>query len=206
MLAQHLTGFAVSRPELDADPVAGDPRTVRFRFEFAGEDRPFEDEVLEKTVWMGKEGMGSEPVNVRWREGRDLTRGVTRAARKWWEAGGKGEGTEWRDLVQKVEEGGGVVSFFAWFAWFGMKRPGGREVGDGEEEEGDVHPGGEEIAVVLTEEVWPGAVNLFTQAQEDEGGDGGMDGLDSDEESLGEEEEDRREGAGEGRARKRMKV
>lgn len=205
MLAKHLTGFSVNRPELDADPVGGDPRTVRFRFEFAGEDRPFEDEVLEKTVWMGKDGMGSEPVQVRWKEGKDLSGGVTAATQRWWEAGGKADGPEWKDLIQKVEEGGGVVSFFAWFAWVGTKRPGGRKVEEGAEEEGEAHPGGEEIAVVLAEEVWPDAVNLFTQAQEDDGGEGELDGSDSEEESLGEEEH-KRDGPGEGRASKRVKV
>lgn len=80
-LADCLDTFEVSRFEID-DP-KGSPRSFSFKFGFK-ENVYFEDKVLEKKFWYRKSkdwaGLVSEPVRINWKEGNDLTGGLTDAA------------------------------------------------------------------------------------------------------------------------------
>jgi hypothetical protein len=168
--------------------------------------------VLEKKFWYrrglsGWEGLVSEPVKVHWKEGMDLTAGLTDAAVRLWEAreklassqknGSRKENVntsslpEHQALLQKIhlaEESS--LSFFTWFGFVSgykyvgaaesalamkeerarrEKRKKGEAVEDPEEneEEGDeeteVFPAGEELATILAEELWPGAIKYFSK-------------------------------------------
>jgi len=196
----------------------GDPRSVLIRFEFAP-NAWFEDAVLEKRFWYrrardGWAGLVSEPVGIRWKAGRDLTRGLGGAAGRLWEAerkilegGGGGKGQEgrkalreYKELLEKLESSApGAQSFFAWFAFRGRgvgaeesvvakrvegerrARAGGKEgkgvdgggkVGGGgaaeedleeeEEDECEVFPLGDELAISIAEDLWPGAIKYFS--------------------------------------------
>lgn len=129
------------------DGAFGEPRSLSFRFEFA-ENEWFEDRVLEKKFWLRRaraqgplhwSGRVSEPLRIRWKAGKDLSEGLTDAARDLWEAqekagllktvGGK-EGKkddekskslpEYKKLVDLVEASTeGSQSFFTWFGFRG---------------------------------------------------------------------------------------
>ena len=101
---------------------------------------------------------------------------------------------EYTTLTRKVESWNGAnTSFFTWFGWVSARRYVGAEESEqavkdaaerqrkreqGEkvdeptslepvtDEDAEVHPAGEELALGLTEELWPAASKLFIQAQE----------------------------------------
>ncbi|KAL2016465.1 hypothetical protein VTK56DRAFT_3486 [Thermocarpiscus australiensis] len=80
LLLCSLRSLSVTRFELDEDEQKGDPRSVAIRFEFA-ENEHFEDTVLEKKFWWrqskdGYAGLVSEPVEIAWKKGKDLTNGL----------------------------------------------------------------------------------------------------------------------------------
>lgn len=115
----------------------GDPRSVAIRFEF-DENEYFEDRVIEKKFWHrtakdGWTGFVSEPVDIKWKEGKDLTEGLLGLAKAVWDeeqaAGANGAGSKGKEftpkqkaLKDKIESIGlGGVSFFAWFGYRGPK-------------------------------------------------------------------------------------
>lgn len=218
LLLSSLKAISVSRFELDADEKKGDPRSVAIRFEFA-ENEHFEDTVLEKKFWwrQGKDGFAglvSEPVQIRWKKGKDLTDGLLdlvkavydeqRAKPKQEGKGKKAAKVELTDkqkaLKEKIDNTGmGGVSFFAFFGYAGeyvsaeeskaaiaeeaeerRKRKAGEEVTkedeedkmdededeDEEEEEEDdleIFPAGDEIAMAIADDLWPGALKYFSK-------------------------------------------
>lgn len=213
LLLTSLTSFSVSRFEFESDN-QGDPRSLAFRFEFNDNDH-FEDKVIEKRFWQrrskgGWSGLVSEPVEVRWKAGRDLTGGLLGLVKKVWNAqqatsktaaGDKAtEPTaDERALKKKIENTGlGGMSFFAWFGYVGrsisaeesreatdklrqerLARQAGTaltsngEDGEGEEDDDDeddnaleIFPDGENLAIALSEDLWPNAIKYFTTAQE----------------------------------------
>ena len=134
LLLSSLTALSVSRFEIE-DGGNGDPRSVSIRFEFAPNDW-LEDAVIEKKFWYrrskdGWSGLVSEPVEIRWKEGKDLTQGLLGLAKRVWEeekaAQAKGEKTDSKELTKTQKElqeeietiGLGGVSFFAWFGYAG---------------------------------------------------------------------------------------
>ncbi|KXX72958.1 Protein SET, partial [Madurella mycetomatis] len=139
LLLSSLTSLSVSRFELEADEKKGDPRSVAIRFEFADNDH-FEDKVLEKKFWWrqskdGFAGLVSEPVEIRWKKGKDLTDGLLGLVKAVWDEqqaapkkeankGGKKDKVELTEkqkaLKEKIDKTGmGGVSFFAWFGYIG---------------------------------------------------------------------------------------
>lgn len=214
VLLSSLTSLWVSHFEIDnsSNPSEGDPRSVSIRWEFAGNEY-FEDRVLEKKFWYrrakdGWTGLVSEPVDIRWKEGKDLTYGLLDMVYKAWvveqnqangpaksKAGGLTD--EQKVLKKKIDSTGmGGLSFFAWFGFIGrrvsavesdearrreakrrMLRKQGKKVqsplADAEDDEDEdvdmsleIFPDGDDLAIAITEDLWPGALKFFTQAQE----------------------------------------
>jgi len=138
---------AAAAPEPESNPLFGEPRSLCLRFEFK-ENEWFEDSVLEKRFWYRRArdgwcGRVSEPVKIKWKNGKDLTGGLGAAAWELWEAQkkrglldgkAKGDGSaegkgkakeeqtlpECEKLKKLVEESiEGSQSFFAWFGYRG---------------------------------------------------------------------------------------
>ncbi|KAK0123888.1 hypothetical protein ONS95_008881 [Cadophora gregata] len=257
LLLSSLLSISVSHFEVESDTPGGDPRSVSVTWEFAPNDY-FHDEKLEKKFWYRRArdgwcGLVSEPVEIRWKEGRDLTGGLLGLVCKAWEAEKKtgsldgdskstgkakkeGLTAEQKVLKRKIENTGmGGLSFFAWFGFIGRKvseeesqeatrlekekrekrkaskstseAPSNAEEDQDQDEEDEdeddeedidmsleIFPDGDDLAVALTEDLWPGAIKYFTQAQE-------QDALsDADFESDDEEEEGGDANAAEGSA------
>ncbi|KAF2090696.1 hypothetical protein K490DRAFT_9085, partial [Saccharata proteae CBS 121410] len=210
----------------EVDDPKGSPRSFSIKFGFS-ENNYFENKVLEKKFWWrraadGWVGYVSEPVRIQWKEGRDLSGGLTEAAWKLWEAKQKLAKTangnakekemglkEYSEVVRRVEESDeGSLSFFAWFSFVGNRpfvsaeesvratelvreiaaKTGDEmeEVDDGEEEdlddilfnETEVFPNGDELAQLLAEDVFPGAIKYFISAQEGEEDDEDLSEID----------------------------
>lgn len=134
VLLTSLTSLSVSHFEVE-NGGKGDPRSVAIRWEFA-ENEYFDDRVLEKKFWYrrgndGWTGLVSEPVNIRWKEGKDLTEGLLGLAKAVWdeEQAEKANGATTKSklltekqkaLKEKIDGIGlGGVSFFAWFGFRG---------------------------------------------------------------------------------------
>jgi hypothetical protein len=132
VFAESLTNVEVRRPELDVK-ASGNPRSISVKLEFKPND-DFEDTVLEKHFWYrrakdGWTGLVSEPVKIHWKEGKDLTEGLTDGAVALFEARKKiGDMTakslpEYTALKKKVENWNGMnTSFFTWFGWVSGRR------------------------------------------------------------------------------------
>ena len=137
LLLSSLKSLSVSRFELEADEKHGDPRSVAIRFEFA-ENEHFENKVLEKKFWWrqskdGFAGLVSEPVEIQWKKGKDLTDGLLglvkavydeQVAKPRQETKGKKEKVELTEkqkaLKAKIDSTGmGGVTFFAFFGYIG---------------------------------------------------------------------------------------
>ncbi|KAF2651261.1 hypothetical protein K491DRAFT_99569 [Lophiostoma macrostomum CBS 122681] len=133
LFAECLQTFDVTRFEID-DP-KGSPRSFSFKFGFS-DNQYFEDKVLEKKFWYrrsldGWQGLVSEPVNIHWKKGQDLTDGLTSAAYKLHQAKQKlaepanGDAKtketdlpEYKALAAKIEESEETSnSFFAFFSY-----------------------------------------------------------------------------------------
>ena len=132
ILGEHLVNVSVTRPEI-VDEATGNPRSLHFKFEFSPNDY-FTDTSLEKTFWYrrardGFVGLVSEPVEVHWRKGKDLTQGLNTLAVRLWEARKKAGDMrstklkEYAELEKKVESWNGRnTSFFTWFGWISGRR------------------------------------------------------------------------------------
>lgn len=207
LLLTSLTSLSVSRFEIE-NGGRGDPRSLCFRFEFNDNDL-FEDRVIEKKFWQrrsksGWSGLVSEPVEIRWKKGKDLTGGLLSTAKKVWDAQQRKlkqtqppqELTlDERALKKKIENTGlGGMSFFAWFGYVGRnvsaeesleatekarKERLARQEGtstnghndididdDDDDNEFEIFPEGENLAIAISEDLWPNAIKYFTQAQE----------------------------------------
>ncbi|TDZ13188.1 putative nucleosome assembly protein [Colletotrichum spinosum] len=132
VLLASLKNVSVTRFELE-NGQNGDPRSIAIRFEFKSNDH-FENEVLEKKFWWRTSpnytGLVSEPVNIKWKPGKDLTDGLLDAVQKVWDQGGPvltGKGkpeptAEAKALKQKIEDNSmDAVSFFCWFGYVGKR-------------------------------------------------------------------------------------
>ncbi|KAF2455480.1 hypothetical protein BDY21DRAFT_273470, partial [Lineolata rhizophorae] len=192
IFAECLTGFSVSRFELPG----GSPRSVAIRFEFdASKNKWFADEVLEKKFWFrrardGWTGLVSEPLKVQWREGMDITDGLTDAAVGLWEArkellaaqkGGPAAAPppgavqalpQFKALADKLDNSDeGARSIFAFFGFIkkGEKvqeeKPAGEEPEE-DEVDADICPVADELAMTFADDMWPNAIKYFTAAQE----------------------------------------
>ncbi|KAI3391785.1 hypothetical protein diail_6807 [Diaporthe ilicicola] len=133
LLLTSLTSLSVTRFEIE-DGKKGDPRSLCFRFDFSANDH-FEDKVIEKKFWQrhsknGWTGLVSEPVEIHWKKGKDLTGGLLGTVKKVWDARqakvkagdekARELSTDEKSLKKKIENTGlGGLSFFAWFGYVG---------------------------------------------------------------------------------------
>jgi hypothetical protein len=125
VIGQCLKNLTVERCDVDENGNGGDPRSVRFTFDFAtGEENPYFTNAqlvkefhyrtkITKTpkgkrhVW---EGYVSTPVRINWKKDGDLTKGLLDAACDLYEAEQKKAGVdrttlpEYEKLVTKLEE------------------------------------------------------------------------------------------------------
>ncbi|CAI4210366.1 unnamed protein product [Parascedosporium putredinis] len=213
LLLMALTDLEVTHFELD-DP-EGDPRSISIKWTF-GDNDYFEDKVLEKKFWYRRAdkgdwaGLVSEPVDIKWKAGQDLTQGLLAQAAKVFREEqrlareGKSDGLDRgpQGAQGKFESIGlGGISFFAWFGYVGRRvtaeeskqalkdeqeikklRQEGKEPPEEEPEEGEdeddemaieedleIFPEGDDLAVSISEELWPDAIKYFTNAQEEDG-------------------------------------
>ncbi|EQB51229.1 hypothetical protein CGLO_09253 [Colletotrichum gloeosporioides Cg-14] len=199
LLLASLKNISVSRFELE-NGQNGDPRSIAIRFEF-GDNEHFEDKVLEKKFWWRTSenytGLVSEPVNINWKAGKDLTDGLLTAVQKA------------QALKAKIEETGmGGVSFFCWFGYVGKRisaeesaafaakeadefnrRKAGEKVEEKADEDDDdeedefeyeIFPDGDDIATAIAQDLWPDALTYFSKFIRSQGaaaarGDGDRD-------------------------------
>lgn len=141
VLLSSLASISVSHFEIE-NGGKGDPRSIAIKMEFA-ENEHFEDKVLEKKFWYrrskdGYAGFVSEPISIKWKAGKDLTRGLLDLVAKVWEKDKKEQGQangtskdkkttkpeDWtadqKALREKIDAFGlGGVSFFCWFGYRG---------------------------------------------------------------------------------------
>lgn len=133
LLLSSLTSLSVSHFEIE-DGGNGDPRSIAIRWEFSENDY-FEDSVIEKKFWHrrtkdGWTGLVSEPVEIRWKKGKDLTNGLLGMVKRVWDEEqarketkkGDEPTAEQKALKKKIENTGlGGISFFAWFGFIGRR-------------------------------------------------------------------------------------
>jgi hypothetical protein len=197
LLLNSLKGVHVERFELPE----GDPRSFSVKMEFA-ENEFFEDSVLEKKFWwrnaQGWAGHVSEPVDIKWKEGKDLTNGMLGLVKQIFddEAAGNTDETEAKKKLKTQMESTALdgLSFFAWFGFRGRKvslkeheeatkkleeRRKARKEGkadadameedeeddDDDEYEYEIFPTGDDLAVCIAEDLWPGAIKYFRKSR-----------------------------------------
>jgi len=124
LFMNSLHNISVDRPELPN----GDPRSFSVKFEFS-ENEYFEDKVVEKVFkWRnakdGWAGLVSEPVTIKWKEGKDLTQGMLDLVRKVYDEEVKSKSKEETPNKKKLKEqmeatGLDGLSFFAFFGFHG---------------------------------------------------------------------------------------
>lgn len=124
VIVTALKNLSVERFELPN----GHPRSLSLKFEFSENDY-FENKTLEKKFWWrfakdGWEGYVSEPVEIKWKPGKDLTNGLLDLAKKIHEddqAGKVGQTTPAKEELNKKLEATSLetVSFFNFFGFRG---------------------------------------------------------------------------------------
>ncbi|KAG5975416.1 hypothetical protein E4U58_000996 [Claviceps cyperi] len=124
VIVAALKNLTVERFELPNGP----PRSFSLKFEFS-ENKYFENSVLEKKFWWrcakdGWVGYVSEPVEIKWKPGKDLTNGLLDLAKKIYDedkAGKSDENSPAKEaLINKLEDTNiETVSFFNMFGYRG---------------------------------------------------------------------------------------
>ncbi|KAF2841187.1 hypothetical protein M501DRAFT_1000351 [Patellaria atrata CBS 101060] len=130
LFANALKSISIDRFEID-DP-NGSPRSFAMTFEFEPNEH-FEDRVLEKKFWFRRAeenwtGLISEPVKINWKDGGDLTNGITDAAVAYWEvrkqkgdaAKDSKEAEKLSDLLEECNAES--VSFFTLFSFVSSRK------------------------------------------------------------------------------------
>ena len=160
LLVSSLKSISVSRFELDEDEKKGDPRSIAIRFEFADNDY-FEDKVLEKKFWWRQSNDGvtclvSEPVEIRWKKGKDLSDGLLALVKAVYDerqAKGKKEKValteKQKALREKIDKTDmDSASLFSWFGYIGeyITAEESRKAIAEEKEERRKRKAGEEVA------------------------------------------------------------
>lgn len=124
IIVSALKNLSVERFELPN----GHPRSILIRFDFS-DNEYFEKTTLEKKFWWrhakdGWEGFVSEPVEIKWKPGKDLTNGLLDLAKKIYEDDKSGKTEEKtpakEELLKKLEDTSlDTVSFFNFFGFRG---------------------------------------------------------------------------------------
>ncbi|OBA21024.1 hypothetical protein METBIDRAFT_78120 [Metschnikowia bicuspidata var. bicuspidata NRRL YB-4993] len=145
-----ISDIYVHRDVVDSDDV-DNYRDFSITFQFSGSEGDAlvpQQTVTKKFTFSKKDGqelMVSQPVTVEWpQELQDISPAKIRSEKL-------GEYTP----EQRKKYRQGMRSFFAWFEWTG-KKP------------GKEFRGGEDLAQLITDEIFPGAVNLYVEAMNSE--------------------------------------
>ncbi|KAK6333820.1 hypothetical protein TWF730_004003 [Orbilia blumenaviensis] len=189
-----ISSVNVIRPDVD------EPRNFIIELGF-DKDRNewFEGNVLRKQFWWRTvegvwSGLVSDPVEVRWKDGKDLSKGETGRVWEEWQAKkngngkgdekgkgkGKGKGAVNGEEGKKAKKAkklsleermaGGQPSFFTWFAWVGKGTDYGvdgeieEEDDDEEKEDGDLFNHGDELALTIADDIYPNAIKYFLES------------------------------------------
>ncbi|KAL2424388.1 hypothetical protein ABEF95_009523 [Exophiala dermatitidis] len=206
-LISAIKSFSVERYQIESE-TAGEPRSLRFTFEFAENDFIEDTKLVKEFEYKprddGPGSLVSKPVAIKWKnKRRDVTHGLLDAAVELYQAeealklkNGENEidiverESLWqheklREKMAKLDESPELEpSFFNWFGFRGavktpQPKPAVAENGangadeddeDDEDEEPmlevEIFPAGEEVAIVLAEELWADAMDYFMSAQE----------------------------------------
>lgn len=187
-----LTSFKVRRPDIES----GDPRNIEITWTFADNDYMPAQTLVKKFTFQGSStpgltGLISEPVEIQWKEKKDLTKGINKAAieafeeRKAAAKEKKGKGKTAKKMGEKEEKLQKLIpntpSFFTWFSFSGshaelgectLEKEGEQEEEeegqDEDDDEGDFgpvepFPYGDELAVQFAEDVYPCAIKHFSK-------------------------------------------
>ncbi|TWU77587.1 hypothetical protein ED733_007773 [Metarhizium rileyi] len=141
----------------------GEPRSFSIKFEFS-DNEFFEDKVIEKRFYwrLSKDevaGLVSEPVEIKWKPGKDLTNGLLTLAKKIHEddKAGKTGKTENKTQLLKEKEKGDTESrsFFNFFGFRGdyVTEEESREAKKVDEEKRKARKEGKEVEVKMGEKV-----------------------------------------------------
>lgn len=175
-----LTAIEVTRFEVDGDPERGDPRSFRIKFEF-DHNGFLADRVLEKTFWYrsdqdGRAGLVSGPVEIRFSQmpqGNPLAQGSAKMESffAFLRYGGRKDTADEppkyaEDLLEakdgssdssmpKVEQGSDsdLESL--------LKRTVSPDDDDDDSLAHEIFPLGEDIAIAISEDLYPGALKYF---------------------------------------------
>lgn len=171
----------------------GDPRDMDLIFTFTENAYTPAQTIKKRFVYsaenaaQGEVGMISEPVHIQWKEGKDLTGGINKAAMEAFEERRKaGEKSKGKGKGKKAEHGPAVKklidlidkdthqSFFNFFSYSGPHKEFG-EIADNQEEDSeaedengvysgmlDPFPWGDAVSVAISEDMYPNAVKYFS--------------------------------------------
>ena len=181
----HITEIKVTRPHADK----GDPRDIEVTFKVKDNDYMPAQTITKLFTYQpsdrpGLTGLVSTPTPIAWKENKDLTCGVGRAAIEAFEerrakAASKDKkgkasaklGPKEEALVQSLSKNSS--SFFTWFSFTGIHRDLGEVEDDPDEFDQDddddmltgpieAFPYGDELAVQFAEDIYPSAVKYFS--------------------------------------------
>ncbi|KAG6198304.1 hypothetical protein E4U35_007130 [Claviceps purpurea] len=187
VIVTGLKNLTVERFELPN----GHPRSFSLKFEFS-ENEYFENSVLEKKFWWrcakdGRESYVSEPVEIKWKPGKDLTNGLLDLAIKIYEedkAGKCDKQSPAREaLANKLDDTSiGTISFFNMFGYRGRyvtaeeKRKAHKEgkppVEEMEDDDDDdeygfkIFPNAEDLALAIAEDLYPDLIRYFREGEQ----------------------------------------
>ncbi|EFY97312.1 Nucleosome assembly protein (NAP) [Metarhizium robertsii ARSEF 23] len=173
LIAASLKHMSVERFELPD----GDPRSFAIKFEFS-ENEYFEDKMIEKKFWYrhGKDdftGLVSEPVEIKWKPGKDLTKGLLTLAKELHEddKAGKTGDTQNKIKLLKLKENAtdDSNSFFNFFGFRGhyITEEESREVAKTVEEERKARQEGKEVEVKMDKDA-DGDVDIENDDDDDD--------------------------------------
>merc|ERR1711939_499593 len=168
-LISCIKSFTVDRHQIES-ATKGEPRSLRFTFEFAEnefiEDKQLVKEFEYKPREDGPGSLVSKPIPIKWKNGKEQVELVDREA-LW-------QHEKLRDKMVKLDESDEhEPSFFNWFGFRGAvntavpKKPADNGANGADDEEVDqmleveIFPAGEEVAIVLAEELWTDAMDYF---------------------------------------------
>lgn len=203
---EALKSMKVERPGIKTE-AEGEPRSLKFTFHFDKNDL-FEDKVITKTFEFraGEDGgaLVSTPVTFKWTDQAkkkgvnqllDLAHDLWKAERAFTSGAVDAKEREnlWqcqklKEALEKVMDSGDGLGFLNWFGYRGLAAATAVQAEDDQEqtdmpdevEDLEIFPDGDDIAMVLAEELWPNVMDYFVRAQEDSDDDD-MDDLDEQE-------------------------
>ncbi|RAL62842.1 hypothetical protein DID88_004684 [Monilinia fructigena] len=188
----HISHFELENPK---SAVGGDPRSVSITWNFSPNEY-FEDEKIGQEVLKGKDLTGGllDLVCDSWDEEQKIQANGEKDGKKNGKKDLTPQQKALEKKMANTSMGG--LSFFAWFGFIGRRisaeasqeanarevekreaRKNGEKVAEAEDDEDEeddedlgmsleIFPDGDDLAIAITEDLWPGAIKYFTAAQE----------------------------------------